>query len=203
MEKRGERERRDEKAEPVEGAKHIRVSLPACALEISPHTYARNIQRSVAALGGFNPSKLIPFSRSIAHSLCFVLHQLGYAQLPLFPCSILSPTSPFPFLLVPLLLTLLRPFFLHFLLFFYPFRSHVPLPFTLSRFADLLEARVLARCLTKPSLPLPFSLSSITLLPSNTILPPSAQPSTHPHLPSQPPFHTLEKLYSSRSTRNC
>lgn len=33
-----------------------------------------------AALGGFNPSKLIPFSRSIAHSLCFVLHQLGYVQ---------------------------------------------------------------------------------------------------------------------------
>ena len=74
---------------------------PLPPLEISPHTYARNIQRSVAALGGFNPSKLIPFSRSIAHSLCFVLHQLGYAQLPLFhpfPSIYSPPKSSFPFL---------------------------------------------------------------------------------------------------------
>lgn len=96
--------------------------LPLPPLEISPHTYARNIQRSVAALGGFNPSKLIPFSRSIAHSLCFVLHQLGYAQLPLFPSPIYSPPkSSFPFLPSFYYLSLVQPSSSS------P-RSHVPLP---------------------------------------------------------------------------
>lgn len=55
------------------------LSLSFC-LNKSAHVREKHSAFYSAALGGFNPSKLIPFSRSIAHSLCFVLHQLGYVQ---------------------------------------------------------------------------------------------------------------------------
>lgn len=155
--KQGPRRRREGERTRERRKAHSSISPAACALEISPHMYARNIQRSVAALGGFNPSKLIPFSRSIAHSLCFVLHQLGYAaQLPLFPWST------------------------------HPRRVFASLPPS-----------------ARPAPPRSHHGFWLGALP-NRYSPPSTFPSTASHPPPPPPpFHTLEKLYSSRSTRNC
>lgn len=74
------------------------LSLPpppslSFSLNKSAHVREKHSAFYSAALGGFNPSKLIPFSRSIAHSLCFVLHQLGYVQPAL---SLGVPALPLP-----------------------------------------------------------------------------------------------------------
>lgn len=115
-----------------------RLSL-SFSLNKSAHVREKHSAFYSAALGGFNPSKLIPFSRSIAHSLCFVLHQLGYVQ----PALSLGVPAP---VLAP----------------------------------DHLTAN--------PTTPVPCRA-------------PLFPPPPSPGRPLQPP--PVEKLYSSRSTRNC